>query len=85
MTRKTSTNSRRHPVADKPHLLLTGAEARGEAAYMVLERLLPKLSQSMCKRIMAEAYLAADDLDIDAIKEEVESLFADIVFESPTR
>ena len=85
MTRTKTTKRRRHPIADKPHLLITGAEARGEAAYLVLELVLRELPQSLCKRIMVKSYVAADAAGIASITEEVECLFANIVIEPPTR
>lgn len=85
MTRTKATRTRRHPVANKPHALITGAEARGEAAYLVLELVLRELPQGMCKRVMAKSYVAADGLGIASITEEVECLFANIVIETPTR
>ena len=85
MTKAKSTKTKRGMVTDLPHAILTGAEARGEAAYLVLGLLLPQLPQSMCKRIMGRAYLEADALGIAAITEEVECLFAKVQFEPPTR
>jgi hypothetical protein len=75
----------RLPANDAPHALLTAAEARGEAAFLVLSLLLPELPQSMCKRVMVRAHADADSLGIGAITEEVETLFAKVPFEPPLR
>ena len=56
-------------------VILTGSEARAEAAYIVLEIILKRLADSERKRVQAEAYVAADDCGVDAIKSEVECLF----------
>lgn len=85
MTKAKSTKTKRGMAADPPHAILTGAEARGEAAYLVVGLLLPELPQSMCKRIMGRAYLEADALGIPVITEEVECLFAKVQFEPPLR
>lgn len=71
-------HSERHP-------LMTAAEARGEAAYLVTQLLIRRLPQSMRKRLMIESYLAASEVDIPAITEEVESIFWGIPEEPPTR
>ncbi|MFT3722103.1 MAG: hypothetical protein QM773_00845 [Hyphomonadaceae bacterium] len=76
---------RRRAIPEDPHSFVTPAEARGEAAYMVLQIMLRQIPQSMCRRIMAGAYVEADTLDVAAITEEIECLFRTIPFEIPTR
>lgn len=85
MARTKTSRVHRHLVTDKPHELLTGAEARAEAAYMVLEAVLSELPPSMYRRVMARSFVAADALRISAVTEEVECLFTGITFEPPTR
>lgn len=80
-----SARAKQQVCVDRPHLILTGAEARGEAAYLVLGLLLSELPQSMCKRIMVRSCAEAHALDIVAIEEEVEGLFANVRFDPPLR
>lgn len=66
-------------------MFLTTAEARAEAAYLVLEILLRRISQSECRRIMAEAELAAEKVGLSTISEEVQGLFDGIEWTLPVR
>jgi hypothetical protein len=75
----------RRAVPTDLHSFITPAEARGEAAYMVLQVMLTHIPQSMCRKIMAAAYVEADTLGLPAITEEVECLFRLIPVEIPTR
>lgn len=77
----------RHARVARPehHPLMTAAEARGEAAYLVMCLLAKRLPRGMCKGLMMESYVAANQIDIPAITEEVESIFWGIEFEPPTR
>lgn len=79
---KSAPRRRRNPVPDKAEAsdFMTAAEARGEAAWMVMHALLRRIPRSMCKSTMAKCYAEADSLGIDAITEEVESLFWNIEF-----
>lgn len=75
----------RERLREVPSELVTISEARGEAAYIVVEQLLHNLPQSLCRRIMAASFASADHLDIATVTEEVEGLFVKIRFETPCR
>jgi hypothetical protein len=74
---------RRHIVPLNPTQsdFITAAEARGEAAYLVLEVLLRKIPRSISKSIMVQAYADADRLGIGTITSEVEAIFSNMNFE----
>lgn len=79
---KAVSRPRRNPVPEKAETndFMTAAEARGEAAWMVMHALLRPIPRSMCKSAMAKCYAECDSLGIDAITDEVESLFWNIEF-----
>jgi hypothetical protein len=85
MAKSKTTRTRRHPVEEGSGPFMTLSEARAEAVFLVLEALLPRLSQSVCKSVMAYCYSEADSIGDDAITEEVEFLFHRVRFEPPTR
>lgn len=86
MTKRRGTSSGKARIdQSERHPLITAAEARGEAAYLLMQLLVRRLPQSMRKSLMMESYLAAGELDIPAITEEVESIFWGIPDEPPTR
>jgi hypothetical protein len=64
---------------------MTISEARAEAVFLVLTALLPRLSQSVCKSVMAHCYSEADSIGDEMITEEVEFIFHRVRFEPPVR
>lgn len=86
-TKRTSARKaarRRHDIPKDIYSFMTPAEVRGEAAYMVLEILLRHIPRSMCRKVMAAAYVEADSLGHEAVTEEIECLFRGIAFGPPT-
>ncbi len=59
---------------------MTAAEVRGEAAYLVLQTLLPRIPRPVCLSVMAQAYANADSLGIPEVTNEVNALFSAIAF-----
>ncbi len=78
--KRTGDRPARNAVDPNEHVFLTPAEARGEAAYLVMHLMLRRIPRSMCKSLMAQAYLQSDSLGIEAVTAEVDALFANIDF-----
>lgn len=83
--RKTQRRARRRHVIQKHWPLHTPSEAQGEAAHVVMRALLKRIPLSMCKSIMIECYAEADNTGVDAVTEEIESLFWGIDFKNNPR
>jgi len=79
-TKKNARNPRRHPVTQQQWPFHTTSEAQGEAAWVAMRALLKRIPRSMCKSIMAECYSEADSAAVDAVTEEIETLFWGIDF-----
>lgn len=59
-------------------VLMTPSEARAEAAYIVLQAVLSRVSASELTMLSAISTLAAEQTRIPAVQEEVAELFPDL-------
>lgn len=84
-TKKKAAQRRRHPVTQAQWPFYTTAEAQGEAAWVAMRALLKRIPRSMCKSIMVECYSEADSTGVDAVTEEIETLFWGIDFRDPPK